>query len=114
MQATRQLLLGNTFRWLMAVVGFEPSCLQWRLYQSLEPSCAKSKEGLVQAVFTSCNWELQCGEGSFVMIGSDGVRAAVLVSARVESSPSHLCTAWNWVIGDIFIFCDMPVNYLSP
>lgn len=61
MQATEQLLLGNTFHLLMAVVGFEPSRLEWRLCQSLEPSCAKSKEGLVQAVFASCNQEIQSG-----------------------------------------------------
>lgn len=56
---------------------------------------------------------MQCGKGTFVVIGRDGVHAAVLIAARGESSPSHL-HGWNWVIGDIFIFCDMAVNYLSP
>ena len=77
----------------MAVVGFGPSCLEWRLYGSLEPSCAESKEGLVQAVFTSCNEEIQSGEGSFVMIGDEGVRAAVPIATCVKRAARLISTA---------------------
>lgn len=63
---------------------------------------------------------MQSGKGSFVMIGDEGVHAAVLIAARVKRATSIIsmaaldCTSCNWVIGDIFIFHDMAVNYLSP
>lgn len=54
------------------------------------------------------------------MIGDEGVHAAVLIAACVERAAGLIstaaldCTSCNWVIGDIFIFHDMAVNYLSP
>lgn len=54
------------------------------------------------------------------MIGNEGVHAAVLMDICVKRSTGLIsqaaldCAGWNWVMGDVFIFPDMAVNYLSP
>lgn len=53
------------------------------------------------------------------MIGTEGVHAAVLIATHVKRAARLISTAalgsagWNWVIGDVFIFCDRAGNYLS-
>lgn len=54
------------------------------------------------------------------MIGGEGAHAAVLIATcvkratRLISTAALDCAGWNWVVGDVFIFPDMVVNYLSP